>query len=315
MWLGIDLGSVSTDLALIDSKNRVIASSYILTAGRPVRAIKKGLAEIKKQIPDNLEIKGVGTTGSGRKLAGILVNADAIKNEITCHAISALLLVPNVQTVIEIGGQDSKFIAIRNGVPVDFAMNTICAAGTGSFLDHQAQRLGISIEELAKLGLKSKNPVRIAGRCTVFAESDMIHKHQVGYKVEDIIAGLCKALVRNYLNNVAKSKEILPPVVFQGGVAANESIRKAFEEELGMEVIVPEHHKIMGAIGAAVMAREILLLNGNKTNFKGFGVINTDFDTKGFNCEDCSNNCEIVELYENGKMIASWGSRCGKWNT
>lgn len=311
LYLGIDVGSVSTDLALIDDGKRVVASAYLRTRGRPIEAVQRGLEEIRRALPTGGVIAGVGTTGSGRYLAGAVVGADVIKNEITAHAVAAMHFLPGVQTVIEIGGQDSKLIIIRNGVVVDFGMNTMCAAGTGSFLDQQAARLGIPIEEFGDIALRSKSPVRVAGRCTVFAESDMIHKQQMGCRVEDILYGLCQALVRNYLNNVGKGKQILPPVVFQGGVAANKAMKKAFEEHLQMEVHVPEHHGVMGAIGAAMIAAETI---GDKgTRFAGFEVIDACFDTSGFECKGCSNCCEIVELRRDSIVLARWGGRCGRW--
>jgi len=195
-----------------------------------------------------------------------------VKNEITSHAVGALHYFPRAQTVIEIGGQDSKIIIIREGMVTDFGMNTVCAAGTGSFLDHQALRLNMSIQELSQRSLKSKNPVPIAGRCTVFAESDMIHKQQTGQRTEDILYGLCQALVRNYLNNVGLGKDIQPPIIFQGGVAFNRGIVKALREELGIEVIVPPHHEVMGAIGAALLVHEEMAGSQNGSNFKGFDV-------------------------------------------
>ena len=182
--------------------------------------------------------------------------------------MATLHFIPDVQTIIEIGGQDSKIIIIRDEIVTDFGMNTVCAAGTGSFLDHQAQRLDLNIKEFSVRALTSKNPVRIAGRCTVFAESDMIHKQQMGHRIEDIIYGLCQALVRNYLNNVGLGKEIKSPIVFQGGVAFNEGIIKAFKEELGLELIVPEHHEVMGAIGAALLAHEEMANDKNESKFK-----------------------------------------------
>ena len=151
------------------------------------------------------------------------------------HAVASSTLYPEVQTILEIGGQDSKIIILRNGIVSDFAMNTVCAAGTGSFLDHQSQRLGIPIEQFGEYALKSTVPVTIAGRCSVFAESDMVHKAQMGYSKEDIISGLCHALVRNYMNNVGKGKDVQGPVVFQGGVAFNKGIIKAFEDELNVK--------------------------------------------------------------------------------
>ncbi|MDD5636004.1 MAG: acyl-CoA dehydratase activase, partial [Atribacterota bacterium] len=196
----MDVGAVSTDLVLLDEYNNVVSDVYLRTQGQPIKMIKKGLSMIKEQNHGiSLEVIGVGTTGSGRVLAGAMAGADVVKNEITAHAVAALYINPQVRTIFEIGGQDSKIIILQNGVVVDFAMNTICAAGTGSFLDHQAFRLGIPIEEFGDYALKANSFVRIAGRCTVFAESDMVHKQQMGYKEEEIIAGLCEAMVRNYL--------------------------------------------------------------------------------------------------------------------
>jgi predicted CoA-substrate-specific enzyme activase len=261
-----------------------------------------------------VSIAGAGTTGSGRYLAGAIIGADIVKNEITAHAVAARLEVPEVQTILEIGGQDSKIIILRQGVVIDFAMNTVCAAGTGSFLDQQAARLGIPIENFGELALKARHPVRIAGRCTVFAESDMIHKQQMGHNIEDIIGGLCEALVRNYLNNVAKGKEILAPIVFQGGVAANAGIRAAFSKALGQEIIVPRHFAVMGALGAALLARDYVN-NNRETKFKGFEVAEEEFRAHSFTCQGCSNLCEIVNIEEEGSIVARWGSRCGKWDT
>ncbi|MBE3571505.1 MAG: 2-hydroxyglutaryl-CoA dehydratase [Moorella humiferrea] len=313
-YLGIDVGSVSTNLVVITSTGEVLSSLYIRTHGQPIQAVREGLRRIKVNLPENITIAGAGATGSGRYLAGAIVGADIVKNEITAHAVAARQEIPGVQTILEIGGQDSKIIILREGVVTDFAMNTVCAAGTGSFLDQQAARLGIPIENFGELALKARHPVRIAGRCTVFAESDMIHKQQMGHNIEDIIGGLCEALVRNYLNNVAKGKEILPPIVFQGGVAANAGIRAAFKKALGQEIIVPQHFAVMGALGAALLARDYIN-NNRKTKFKGFEIADQEFRATSFICQGCSNLCEIVNIKEEGSLIARWGSRCGKWDT
>lgn len=311
-YLGIDVGSVSTNIVLIDSKGEVIYKDYLRTRGQPIKVIQEGLRALKREL-GSVNIKGVGTTGSGRNLAAVVVGADIVKNEITAHAVAALHVNPEVRTILEIGGQDSKIILIRDGIVTDFAMNTVCAAGTGSFLDRQASRLGIPIEEFGNLALKAKNEVRIAGRCAVFAESDMIHKQQLGHNIEDIVYGLCKALVRNYLNNLGKGKEILPPVIFQGGVAANKGIREAFRQELGLEIEVPEHHGVMGAIGAALLSRDAAARAGY-TRFKGLDVAECTFDVKGMECSGCANMCEIVEISQQGQPIACWGDRCGRWS-
>lgn len=210
VYLGIDVGSVTTKLALVDETGKFIDSYMLRTAGKPVIAVQTGMRELYKKKLCDYNIQGVGTTGSGRNLAGALTGADVIKNEITAHAVAASTYVPGVQTILEIGGQDSKIIILRDGIVTDFAMNTVCAAGTGSFLDQQASRLNVPIEEFGDTALKSTSPARIAGRCGVFAESDLIHKQQLGYPVEDLLYGLCQALVRNYLSNLALGKELCP---------------------------------------------------------------------------------------------------------
>jgi len=313
LYLGIDVGSVSTNLALVDQENRVICYEYLRTKGQPIKVVQEGLGLLASQMPAGAVIAGAGVTGSARNLVGVAVGADVVKNEITAHAIAADLFVPEVQTVLEIGGQDSKIIILRHGVVVDFAMNTVCAAGTGSFLDHQAARLGIPIEEFGALALKSNHPVHIAGRCSVFAESDMVHKQQMGHGIEDIISGLCDALVRNYLNNVGKGKEILAPVSFQGGVAANQGIKAAFEKALDLKVIVPEHYLVMGAIGAAILAR-LAMKEKEGSSFRGFALSDLEFQASTFECDGCPNICEVVNLALDGELLARWGGRCGRWD-
>ncbi len=311
-YLGVDVGSVSTNFVVTDSQGEVLFSKYMRTRGEPIKAVQMGLKETEANIGDDVEICGVGTTGSARVLTGVIVGADTVKNEITAHAVAASHQVPDVQTVLEIGGQDSKIIILRQGIVVDFAMNTVCAAGTGSFLDHQASRLGAPIESFGDLALESQHPVRIAGRCSVFAESDMIHKQQMGHENKDIVRGLCQALVRNYLNNVGKGKEILGPVVFQGGVAANKGIQHAFEEALEQEVTIPKNFDVMGAIGGALLAKDQVADSG-ETNFRGFEAGDVKYEASSFECDGCPNICEIVNIKAEGTLLARWGGRCGKW--
>ncbi len=327
-FLGIDVGSVTTKLAVIDETGEYIDSVMLRTAGKPVVAIQSGMSMLLQQANEEYEICGVGTTGSGRQLAGALMGADVIKNEITAHAVAASIHVTGVQTILEIGGQDSKIIILRDSIVTDFAMNTVCAAGTGSFLDQQASRLNVPIEEFGSTALKSNSPARIAGRCGVFAESDLIHKQQLGYPVPDLLYGLCQALVRNYLSNLALGKEILAPVVFQGGVATNIGMVKAFEEALGLEVVVPENHQTMGAIGAALLAMENYGYTRANTKFKGWEVRDFSFNSLTHECNDCSNNCEVITIVQGelenqdakspkevkGNIIARWGGTCGKWD-
>ncbi len=313
IYIGVDVGSVSTNVAAIDEHNELLAKVYLRTGGSPIEAVQRGIAELKDQLPGKVHVLGSGATGSARTLTGTLIGADVVKNEITAHALADCLLVPDVRTIIEIGGQDSKIIIVRDGVPVDFAMNTVCAAGTGSFLDHQAERLKVPIEEFGDYALRAKQAARIAGRCTVFAESDMIHKQQLGVPREEIIRGLCEALVRNYLANVAKGKELLPPIVFEGGVAANLGLRKAFEDALGCKLVIPEHFNVMGAIGAALLAKEQMEASPALPKFKGFELTEAEYKAEMFECEYCSNHCEITQIYMDGKLIGRWGGRCGRW--
>jgi predicted CoA-substrate-specific enzyme activase len=312
-YMGIDVGSVTTKFAVLNKDDELITSLYMLTHGKPIEIVQQGLKQIEARLPGDTEICGAATTGSARYLAGVIVSADLVKNEITSHAVATMHYIPEVKTIIEIGGQDSKIIIVRDGIVTDFGMNTVCAAGTGSFLDHQALRLNMTIEEFSQQALNSNTPVNIAGRCTVFAESDMIHKQQMGHQNEDIIYGLCRALVRNYLNNVGLGKEILPPIVFQGGVAFNKAIVKAFQEELDTEIIIPPHHEVMGAIGAALLVHEEMLISGTGSKFKGFGISDIKYHTSSFECKSCPNMCEIAQLWRDGELLARWGGRCDLW--
>ncbi len=313
-YLGIDVGSISTNLVLIDEGANVLFSLYIRTRGDPIKAVQEGLKALKKEIREKnlkVEIAGLATTGSARQLTGVITGADLVKNEITAHAKGTSFFIPDVATIIEIGGQDSKIIILENGVVVDFGLNLICAAGCGSFLDHQAERLGVPIQEFGQLALKSESPTIIGSRCTVFCESDMIHKQQIGHKIEDIVAGLCQGLVRNYLANVAKGKNIKPPIAFQGGVSENAGIQKAFENLLNEKIVTPSYNTVMGAFGSALLVREI---NPKESKFLGFEISDKDIKCSSFGCTGCPNQCEVVEAKIDGKVVARWGDRCGKWS-
>ena len=320
-FLGIDVGSVSCKFVLIDIDGNLLTHVFLRNRGSPIDSVKDGMAKLKEDIKESEElqsytIKACGTTGSARYLTKAIVGGDLAKTEIIAHAVATQSMYPNVRTILEIGGQDSKIIILRDGIIIDFAMNSVCAAGTGSFLDHQASRLGIAIEEFGDYAVKSKNPLSIAGRCTVFAESDMIHKQNAGHSREDIIAGLCDSLVRNYLNNITKGKDLDEPVVFQGGVSYNQGIVEAFERHLGCKVEVPKYNVLMGALGMAILVRDHYLDHETETLFRGLEVAEQEFKTSTFNCGDCPNNCEIVQVKmpsDENKVIARWGSRCGKW--
>ena len=310
LFMGIDIGSISTKGVIIDEYDNIMASSYLYTEGNPIKAVKEVIRNMKEEIDlDKYQVVSVGTTGSARKLIGTMLSASTIKNEITAHAVGTIRLYPNVKTIFEIGGQDSKITLVNNGIVVDYAMNTLCAAGTGAFISSLAQRLDVKIEDVAKIAFSSKNKINIAARCTVFAESDLIHKIQAGYKKEDIIAGVCRAIANNYINNVAKGKKIQSPIVFNGGVSKNAAVVKAFEEITGEKIIVNSNSHLMGAFGIAVMARESKI-----EKVFDFDIDNYKLETKILDCGRCSNNCEIVAVYKNDELIDHWGNRCERGN-
>lgn len=307
-FYGIDVGSISTKGVIIDEKNNILAQDYLMTHGNPIDAVKRLTKSLETQINKNeYKVVAVGTTGSARKLVGAIVDASIIRNEITAHAIGTISMHPDVKTILEIGGQDSKIILIDDGVVVDYAMNTLCAAGTGAFLSSQANRLEVPVEEFGDIAINSKNPTPIAARCTVFAESDLVHKAQMGYEKNDIIAGLCKSIVNNYLNNVGRGKAIKSPIVFQGGVSKNKGVKKFFEEALDEKIIVDDVGHLAGAIGIAILADKM----GEHKEFN-FEITDIEFMTRGVNCDKCANHCEIMCVFKENKLIDSWGNRCDR---
>ena len=304
--MGIDVGSISTKGVIIDKKYNILSSEYIWTQGDPIGAVKRLVGLLEERFDkERFQIVATGTTGSARRLVGAVLGATMVKNEITAHAVGTTTFYPDVRTILEIGGQDSKIILVENGVAVDYAMNTLCAAGTGAFLSSQAKRLGIEVEEIGDYALRAAHPTQIAARCTVFAESDLVHKIQMGHPREDIIAGVCNAVAANYLNNVGKGKKILSPVVFQGGVSKNQGVVAAFERALGCKVIVDDNGHLMGALGAAILARR-----GSARKKFDFSVEHMDFRTREAGCGKCSNQCEIICVYRGDELIDAWGNRC-----
>ncbi|OGC92530.1 MAG: hypothetical protein A2W25_07495 [candidate division Zixibacteria bacterium RBG_16_53_22] len=310
-YLGIDIGSLSTNVVLIDEDCEVISRRYLMTAGRPIEVVQQGLREIREEIAPDFEILGVGATGSGRYLIGELVGADVIRNEITAQATGGIHFVPEVDTIFEIGGQDSKFISLENGVVVDFEMNRACAAGTGSFLEEQAERLAVNIKtQFANMALSAEQPVACGERCTVFMESDLVKFEQGGASKEEITAGLALAVVHNYLNKVVGRKKVGNRILFQGGVAWNKAVVAAFETVVGKEFVVPPHHDITGAIGVAILTRNAAV---EETNFKGFEIALRKIEQETFLCEDCANICNITKVNDSGRELY-FGSRCEKYD-
>lgn len=303
-YLGVDIGSISTKGVIIDSDNNILLSKYIWTEGNPIKAVKEIIKYFKNNINNDIKIVGVGTTGSARRLIGSILNASIIKNEITAHAIGTLSKYPDIKTIIEIGGQDSKIILIENGIVIDYAMNSLCAAGTGAFLSSQAKRLGIDVNNFGEIALTSNNPTPIAARCTVFAESDLVHKAQMGYNKNDIIAGLCKSVALNYLNNVAKGKNIATPIIFQGGVSKNIGVVKAFEDILNTKIITDKNGHLMGALGVAILSKSRPEIDFN------FDIDNYEYNTTSKFCGKCPNNCEVIFINKDNNIIDHWGNRC-----
>jgi predicted CoA-substrate-specific enzyme activase len=312
-YLGLDVGSISTNLVVIDKEKRVLSKRYLMTAGRPIEAVRIGLREMGEEIGDWVEIKGVGTTGSGRYLTADFVGADLVRNEITAQATAAIYIDPKVDTIFEIGGQDSKYISIDDGVVVDFEMNKVCAAGTGSFLEEQAEKLDISIkEEFGALALSAEEPVRMGERCTVFIESDLVHHQQSGAQKDDLIAGLSYSIVQNYLNRVVGDRRVGNRIFFQGGTAFNKGVVAAFEKVLDKEIIVPENHDVTGAIGVAILAMEER--TWEQSGFKGFDLSQRRYEQSSFECKGCPNLCLIRKVSVEGEKPLFYGSRCEKYD-
>jgi predicted CoA-substrate-specific enzyme activase len=315
VYLGLDVGSLSTNVVLIDEHNRVIARRYLPTESRPLEAIRQGMSEIFEEVGDRVTVKAAGTTGSGRYLTGDFIGADVIRNEITAQATAAIAYDPEVDTVFEIGGQDSKYISIDNGVVTDFEMNKVCAAGTGSFLQEQAEKLNINIvDEFASLAFKADRPAAMGDRCTVFMETDLNSFQQKGVEKENLVGGLAYSIVKNYILKVVRKKRIGNHILFQGGVTNNKAVVAAFEKITGKKIHVPPHFDVTGAIGAAMLARDYILEKGTETRFKGFDISKTPFKVKRFTCMGCSNECEIRRVQIEGESKALYyGGRCEKY--
>jgi predicted CoA-substrate-specific enzyme activase len=312
-YLGVDVGSISTNLVVMDTECRVLAKRYLMTAGRPIEAVRQGLTEIGDEIGDRIEIRGACTTGSGRYLIADFIGADVVKNEITAQARGALQIDPDVDTIFEIGGQDSKYIALESGHVVDFEMNKVCAAGTGSFLEEQAEKLGISIKgEFGELALRAQHPANLGERCTVFMETELQRAQQAGACVEDLVAGLAYSVVHNYLNRVVARKRVGERIFFQGGTAFNRAVVAAFEQVTGRPITVPAHNEVTGALGCAVIALEAD--RGSGSRFKGFDLSRKHYEIESFECRDCPNHCEINKVTVEGEEPLFYGSRCEKYD-
>jgi predicted CoA-substrate-specific enzyme activase len=317
-WLGIDIGSTTTKYALIDDDRRIAHKNYVPTQGKPIEVTQRLLKQLRDDLGDKVQIVGTATTGSGRNVVGDFLNVDLIIDEITAHARGAVEIDPMVDTIFEIGGQDSKYISIANTYPLDFDMNKVCAAGTGSFLHELANKYGINIvKEFEGIALSSEAPVKLAERCTVFMESDLVSYHQRGVAQRDLMGGLCYAIVYNYLNRVVGKRKIGERVMFLGGPSLNKGVVAAFENVLGRGLLVPQHREVLGAYGAAISVQEKMPLEGGTvTVFRGLNSAISDkmvFTEKVCRADsNCHNQCKL-KIYDFDGRRSIWGGECGRY--
>lgn len=318
VFLGLDIGSTTTKYALINEAHEIVGKNYVPTKGKPIEVTQDLFRDLLDKMGDKMEIIGTATTGSGRNVVGDFLNVDLIIDEITAHARGAVEIDPDVDTLFEIGGQDSKYVSIANTYPLDFDMNKVCAAGTGSFLHELANKYGISIvEEFQDIALSSVAPVKLAERCTVFMESDLVSYHQKGVATTDLIAGLCYAIVHNYLNRVVEKRKVGQRVMFLGGPSLNKGVVAAFENVLGRALIVPRHREVLGAYGAAISVHERMrFLNQEKTSFRGLkNAISDRMEYREKTCRvdpQCHNQCKL-KIYDFDGRKSVWGGECGRY--
>ncbi len=309
-FLGLDVGSVSTNLVLLSPGNEILDGIYLPTRGRPVEALHEGLKRIRERFGSRLQIVGVGSTGSGRHLAAEVVGADVVHNEITAQMVSTLLFMPEVDTIFEIGGQDSKYISVRNGRLADFEMNKICAGGTGSFLEEQSSRLGVRITgEFSDLALRATHPCDLGARCTVFMDTEVVRAQERGASLEDLCAGLAYSVVRNYLEKVVAGRHVGRCIVFQGGTASNRAVVAAFRQLLGKPIRVHPYNRISGAIGAAMLAARA---KPARSRFRGLDACDGAV-WRSFECHRCENRCQVNRI-KVGTKVAHFGDICERYS-
>ena len=317
-YLGIDIGSTTTKYALIDCNQNLIKKNYVHTQGKPIDVTQRLLKEIENELGNRVDIVGVATTGSGRYVVRDFLNADLAVDEITAHARGAIEIDPKVETIFEIGGQDSKYISLVNANPLDFDMNKVCAAGTGSFLHELANKYGINIvDEFQERALSSKAPVKLTDRCTVFMESDLVSYYQKGASREDLMAGLCYAIVHNYLNRVVGKRRIGRRIMFLGGPSLNKGVVAAFENVLNRGLLLPLHREVLGAFGAAICVRHKLLAEDkDHSTFRGMDNAISDrmnFTEKVCRADpNCHNQCKL-KIYQFDNRRSVWGGDCGRY--
>ncbi|MGM0418224.1 MAG: acyl-CoA dehydratase activase [Thermodesulfobacteriota bacterium] len=323
-YIGLDAGSISINIAFVDLNGIIFETEYTLTEGDVINNIKKAFLKLSEKLPANTEILGSGVTGSGHEISASLLNADVYETELDAHAEATLHLLPDTQVIFDIGGQDSKVMYIEDGELDEAGMNKKCGAGTGAFLDAQADRLGIPVEKFGERGLKAKKPYAFSSMCTVFAGRDLIAEQAKGNTKENIIAGLHRSLAMNFYSTLGiNKKKLKTPIAFQGGVASNIGVKKELETLLyeargeNIELYIPMYHKVMGAIGMALFAREESVEN---VKFRGIDTIcriNSEF-TECTRAEElnCGRKiiCDLVHLHKDSEIIETLYA-CEKYYT
>ena len=316
-YLGVDVGSTSTKAVIMDELGmNVLAKHYLMTAGRPIDAVKEVFRNLLRCGAGQVRIAGIGVTGSGRYLVGSLIGADLIKNEITAQTRAAAEIDADAD-IIEIGGQDSKLVIKRNGVVVDYQMNKACAAGTGSFIDELAEMLGISVNngEFANLAFEAPYTIDLGTRCAAFMGQAVTSVQQDGVPLQVITASLSNSIAKNYLSKVVGNRRLGDSVILTGAVFYNYAVVSAFREQLkGKSLTVPEHKEISGAIGAALLAKENM--SGRESKFRGFqNIIDSQPTLSTFVCKHCDNNCTITRMQMADEKPTFYGSRCDRYDS
>ncbi|MBP8645070.1 MAG: CoA activase [Syntrophobacteraceae bacterium] len=316
-YLGVDIGSTTTKYALIDGKGEILHKCYVPTQGKPIEVTQRLLRNLVREAGRRIHLTAIATTGSGRNVVGDFLKADLIIDEITAHARGAVEVDPAIDTIFEIGGQDSKYIRIENTHPMDFDMNKVCAAGTGSFLHELANKMKINIVgEFQEIALASQTPIHLAERCTVFMESDLVSYAQKGAGREDLIAGLCYAIVHNYLNRVVEKRAVGRRVMFLGGPSLNQGIVAAFERVLDRPILVPRHREVLGAYGAALAVKEMFQkreLSRQTRDLEALAGMEVSYTESICQADKkCHNECKL-KIYSFGGQKSVWGGDCGRY--
>ncbi len=315
--VGVDVGSTSTKAVVVSLTGDVLAKSYLMTAGQPLEAIKQVMAELAPQVEGKVHVRAVGVTGSGRYLVGNFIGADLIKNEITAQTRAALKSDPRVDTIFELGGQDSKYVYLENGTVLDYQMNKACAAGTGSFIDELAEQLGVSTRsgEFARLAFKADSQLDLGEKCTAFMSQAVTSAQQAGASVDVIVSSLSTSLAKNYRSKVVGNRRVGNRIVLTGAVFYNDAAVSAFRSEFpGKTLVVPEHKEVTGAIGAALLAMESLPSDVTSA-FRGFtAVAEGDYKLTNFTCSHCENRCAISMMTTDSGDKLYYGSRCDRYD-